>query len=155
MAVITLKVNGETHKLEIGDGRVRLVDVLRDRLGLAGTKEGCGVGKCGSCTVIMNGEPVLACTTQAKKADGAEITTIEGLASNGKLHPVQQAFIDAGAVQCGFCTPGFVLRTVCLLKANPNPTDDEIKSALRGNLCRCTGYEAILAAVRLAAGRTA
>jgi len=155
MPTINLKVNGVNRTVSFEEGRVRLVEILRDRLELTGTKVGCGVGKCGSCTVVMNGEPVTACTVLARKAEGAEILTIEGLANGGELHPIQEAFLETGAVQCGFCTPGFVLRTYCLLKSNQNPTDDDIIDALAQNLCRCTGYEAIFEAVRLAARKMA
>jgi len=151
MPTIKLTVNGREHAITYEDQRVRLSELLRDNLGLTGTKIGCGVGQCGSCTVIMDGKAVTACTVLARKCDGADVTTIEGLADGDKLHPVQQAYLDAGAVQCGFCTPGFVLRTLALLQENPAPTDEEIKHAHHKNLCRCTGYEAILEAVHLAA----
>jgi len=150
MPKIEITVNGFAHRLEIEEGRVTLADVLRDQLGLTGTKIGCGVGKCGACTVIMNGEPVTSCTTLAKKADGAEILTIEGLSANGELHPVQEAFVVSGAIQCGFCTPGLVMRVHHLLSAGADPDEEETKEALRKHLCRCTGYEAILDAVRIA-----
>ena len=150
MPTITLKVNGTEHAVEIEEGRVTLLDVLRDKLDLTGTKLGCGVGKCGACTVIMNGEAVTSCTVLAKKADGAEVLTVEGLSDGYTLHPVQEAFIEAGAVQCGFCTPGLIMRTYDLLKKNPNASGDDMREALRKHLCRCTGYEAILQAVKLA-----
>jgi carbon-monoxide dehydrogenase small subunit len=153
MATITLKVNGLERTVMLEHDRARLVDVLRDQLGLAGTKVGCGVGKCGSCTVVVDGEAVTACTMLAQKADGAEVLTIEGLSTGPTLHPIQQAFVEAGAVQCGFCTPGFVMRTHALLARTPDPTDLQIREALKDNLCRCTGYEAILEAVKLAASR--
>jgi carbon-monoxide dehydrogenase small subunit len=150
MSTITLKVNGTEHAVEIEEGRVTLLDVLRDKLDLTGTKLGCGVGKCGACTVIMNGEAVTSCTVLAKKADGAEVLTIEGLSDGYTLHPVQEAFIEAGAVQCGFCTTGLIMRTYDLLKKNPNASEEDMQETLREHLCRCTGYEAILQAVKLA-----
>ena len=150
MPTITLKVNGTEHAVEIEEGRVTLLDVLRDKLDLTGTKLGCGVGKCGACTVIMNGEAVRSCTVLAKKADGAEVLTVEGLSDGYTLHPVQEAFIEAGAVQCGFCTPGLIMGTYDLLKKNPNASEEDMQEALRKHLCRCTGYEAILQAVKLA-----
>jgi len=137
--LITLSVNGESYEIAV-DPRMTLLDVLRDNLGLTGTKSGCELGNCGSCTVLMNGMPVLSCLLLAVEAEGKEITTIEGLAKNGELHPLQQAFIDHGALQCGFCTPGMILSGKALLDDNPNPTEDEVKEALSGNLCRCTGY---------------
>jgi carbon-monoxide dehydrogenase small subunit len=135
------------------DAETRLLDFLREDLQLTGTKEGCGEGECGACTVLIDGRPVNSCLVLAAQVDGAEILTIEGLAEGENLHPIQQAFVDAGGVQCGFCTPGFVLSTYALLRETPDPTDDAIRSALEGNLCRCTGYEKILDAVRLAARR--
>ncbi len=153
MAAITLKVNGTTHTIELEHDRVRLAEILREQLGLTGTKVGCGVGKCGSCTVLVNGEPVTSCTLLARKADGAEILTIEGMADGAVLHPIQEAFLDAGAVQCGFCTPGLILRTYSLLRAHPTADDGQIVEMLRHHLCRCTGYEAILAAVKLSRER--
>lgn len=137
--LITLSVNGESYEIAV-DPRMTLLDVLRDNLGLTGTKSGCELGNCGSCTVLMNGMAVLSCLLLAVEAEGKEITTIEGLAKNGELHPLQQAFIDHGALQCGFCTPGMILSGKALLDDNPNPTEDEVKEALSGNLCRCTGY---------------
>jgi carbon-monoxide dehydrogenase small subunit len=129
-----------------------LAQVLRSDLGLTGTKVGCGTGACGSCTVLMGGRPVRSCKVAIGEVDGP-ITTIEGLERDGRLHPIQQAFIDRGAVQCGFCTPGMVLAAKALLDANPKPTRDEIKKALAGNLCRCTGYQQIFEAVEEAARR--
>jgi len=155
MPSITLKVNGVTHSVSIENDKVKLVDVLRDQLELTGVKVGCGVGKCGSCTVILNGEPVTSCNFLAVRADGGEILTVEGLSVGFDLHPVQEAFVEAAAVQCGFCTPGLVMRTYGLLSKNPNPTDAEILDALEGHLCRCTGYEPILEAVRIAAAKMA
>ena len=150
MPTITLKVNGNTHRVEIEEGRVTLADVLRDKLDLTGTKIGCGVGKCGSCTVIMNGEAVTSCIVLARKADGAEVLTIEGLAKGYKIHPVQEAFIETAAVQCGFCTPGIIMRIYDLLGKKPQATEEEMIEALRHHLCRCTGYEAILEGAKLA-----
>jgi aerobic carbon-monoxide dehydrogenase small subunit len=151
MAVIKLKVNGREHTITFAEERTRLSEILRDHLELTGTKIGCGVGQCGSCTVLVNGAPVTSCTVLARKTDGAEVLTIEGLSDGNALHPIQRAYLDAGAVQCGFCTPGFVLKTLALLRENPDPSDEQIKTALSKNLCRCTGYEAILEAVHLAA----
>ena len=125
----------------------RLLDVLRDDLGLTGTKEGCGVGECGACTVIIDGKTANSCITLAASVEGKNIRTIEDLAKDGNLHPMQESFIDNSALQCGFCTPGFVLSGVSLLERNPNPTYDEIKEAISGNICRCTGYEQIIKAV--------
>lgn len=152
MSGIRLQVNGVEHDLDISP-QERLLDVLRDRLGLLGTKEGCGSGDCGACTVLMNGRPVTSCMVLAATVDGAEILTIEGLETNGELHPIQQAFIDEGAVQCGFCTPGMIISALALLQENPDPSDDDIRRAIAGNLCRCTGYARIFAAIRVAAER--
>jgi len=149
---IRMTVNGRPYEREV-DAETRLLDFLREDLHLTGTKEGCGEGECGACTVLMDGRPVCSCLVLAAQADGTEIVTIEGLADGDVLHPVQQAFIDTGGVQCGFCTPGFVLSVVALLANTPEPTDEEIRTALEGNICRCTGYEKILEAVRLAADR--
>jgi len=149
---IRLTVNGRPYDAEV-DAETRLLDLLREDLQLTGTKEGCGEGECGACTVLMDGRPVYSCLVLAAQADGAEVLTIEGLAESARLHPVQQAFVDAGGVQCGFCTPGFILSTVALLRSRPDPTDEEIRTALEGNLCRCTGYAKIVDAVRLAAER--
>jgi len=150
---ICCTVNGRPVEREI-DAEARLLDVLREGLHLTGTKEGCGEGECGACTVLLDGAAVNSCLVLAAQADGKEIVTIEGLAGPGDdLHPIQAAFVEAGGVQCGFCTPGFIMSTVALLTANPDPTDEEIRTALEGNLCRCTGYEKILDAVRLAADR--
>lgn len=151
--VINLVVNGVDHQLEIPP-QLTLLEVLRDQLGLTGAKEGCGgMGECGACTVIMNGQAVLACLTLAVRADGCEILTIEGLAREGELHPIQQAFLENGAVQCGYCTPGMIMSTKSLLDSNPSPGPEEIKLALSGNLCRCTGYAKIIRAVQDAARR--
>ena len=147
---IDLKVNSEPYSIVI-DTREVLLDTLRYRLGFTGPKEGCGNGNCGSCTVVLNGVTVNSCLTFAVEADGGEVTTVEGVAVSGQLHPVQQAFIDNAALQCGFCTPGFIISAKALLERNPNPTEEEIRLALSGNLCRCTGYDKIVRAVQSAA----
>lgn len=144
--IVKLKVNGEFHEVAV-EPRMTLRDVLRESLGLTGTKNGCSLGNCGSCTVLLDGKPVVSCLLLALEAQGKEILTIEGLSENGQLHPVQQAFIDHSALQCGFCTPGMVLSAKALLDNNPNPTEDEIKEAISGNLCRCTGYVDIVEAI--------
>jgi carbon-monoxide dehydrogenase small subunit len=149
---VELKVNGQEYGVTV-DTRETLLDVLRYRLGFTGSKEGCGNGNCGSCTVKLNGATVNSCLVFAVEADGAEVTTIEGIGRNGKLHPVQKAFVEYGALQCGFCTPGFVVSAEALLQQNPNPTAQEVRLALAGNLCRCTGYDKIVRAV-LAAARS-
>lgn len=141
-----LKVNGIEHSVEVGART--LLNVLRDDLGLVGTKESCGIGMCGACTVLVDGKLMSSCLTLAAQVAGKEIVTIEGLARDGKLHPIQQAFIDHGAFQCAYCTPGFILSTVALLDENPAPSDDEIREYLAGNLCRCGSYQNILQAVR-------
>ena len=146
---LTLAVNGASHSLAV-DTRTLLVDLIRDELGLTGTHIGCRTGHCGACTVVLDGHVVKSCTVLAATADGSEITTIEGVALDGELHPVQQAIWDEHGVQCGYCTPGMVLVAVELLAENASPTDDEIKTALAGNLCRCTGYQNIVNAVRRA-----
>jgi carbon-monoxide dehydrogenase small subunit len=148
---IKFKVNNKDYELSVPANKL-LVEVIREDLGLTGTKNGCSSGECGSCTVILNGKSVLSCLILAADCDGAQILTIEGLANDsGKLHPIQQSFIDKGAVQCGFCTPGMILSTKYLLDNCPDPTDDEIKKGLNGNLCRCTGYQKIFDAVKDAA----
>lgn len=139
MSTIKLTINNIEYKVDI-DGNMRLIDLLRDKLGLIGTMEGCGEGECGACTIIMDGETVNSCLVMAFQANGSNITTIEGLEENGKLHPVQKAFMDEGAVQCGFCIPGMVLSTKALIDKTPHPTRDEIREGISGNLCRCTGY---------------
>jgi carbon-monoxide dehydrogenase small subunit len=149
---ISLQVNGERHETEIWPGE-SLLYALRERLGLPGSKNACEQGECGSCSVLLDGELVCACLVLAAQADGHELVTVEGLEQNGELHPVQEAFAETGAVQCGFCTPGLIVATVDLLDRAPQPSDDEIREALSGNLCRCTGYAKIFDAVRLAAGR--
>ena len=143
---LTMVVNGKSVELQIAPDEL-LVDVLRDRLGLIGTKIGCNEGECGACTVIMEGEAVLSCLIPAMRAQGKEITTIEGLSDGDKLHPLQQAFVEHGAVQCGYCIPGFIMSAKALLDRNAHPTRDEIKEAVAGNLCRCTGYVKILEAI--------
>ena len=150
---LNIKVNNKDYKLFIASNK-RLLDVLRDDLGLTGVKEGCAIGECGACTVIMNGKNVCSCMILAGQAEGAEITTIEGLeVPNGELHPLQEAFIETGAVQCGFCTPGIILSSLTLLRRNLNPTVKEIKEAISGNFCRCTGYKQIIEAIQLAVER--
>jgi carbon-monoxide dehydrogenase small subunit len=150
---IVANVNGEQHEADdVWEGE-SLLYVLRERMGLPGSKNACEQGECGSCTVYLDGTPVCACLVAAGQAHGRAIVTVEGLSSEDELHPVQQAFIEAGAVQCGFCTPGLLVQTHDLLRRDPEPDDAEIREALAGNLCRCTGYEKILDAVRLAAGR--
>ena len=148
--VITLNVNGKEYELAVAPNRT-LTQTLRDDLGLLGTKEGCGVGDCGACTVIMDGKPVNSCLILAVQAAGSELTTIEGVAGAQGLHPIQKAFVELGAIQCGFCTPGMVLSAKSLLDGNPEPTEREIRQALSGNLCRCTGYQKIVEAVEQAA----
>jgi carbon-monoxide dehydrogenase small subunit len=152
---VTTTVNGTEHAVDDVWPGESLLFLLRERLGLPGSKNACEQGECGSCTVYLDGEPVCACLVAAGQAIGRDVVTVEGLASGAELHPVQQAFVDAGAVQCGFCTPGLVVAAHDLLHRNPVPSDLEIREALAGNLCRCTGYEKILDAVRLAADRQA
>ena len=148
-------VNGEKHEVEdVWEGE-SLLYVLRERLGLPGSKNACEQGECGSCSVYLDGVLVCACLVMAGQAEGAEVVTVEGIAEGKELHPVQTAFVEAGAVQCGFCTPGLIVATHDLLNRNARPDDKEIREALAGNLCRCTGYEKILDAVRLAADRMA
>jgi carbon-monoxide dehydrogenase small subunit len=155
---IELVVNGKLRRLTVRSEEL-LVDVLRERLGLTGTKKGCSTGDCGSCTVLMDGQAVNSCLVLAVAADGAQITTIEGLAvacteprrSDGELHPLQRAFVEHGAVQCGYCTPGVIMAAKALLDENPRPSEEDIRNALAGNICRCTGYARIVAAVKAAA----
>ena len=148
--IAQFKVNGNDVELII-EPHMLLIDVIRDGLGLTGTKYACGAGDCGACTVLIDGKPAFSCLTLAVTAKGKEILTIEGMSQSGELHPIQQAFVDRGAVQCGFCTPGMVLSTKALLDENPAPTNDEIRTGLAGNLCRCTGYVKIIDAVESAA----
>ena len=152
MAKVTITVNGVKHTRNVED-RALLANVLRDDLGLTGTHIGCDTSQCGCCTVQLDGRSVKSCTVLAVQANGAKVTTIEGLAKNGKLHPVQRAFAECHGLQCGFCTPGMIMATVGMLKDNPNPTEDEIIHGLEGNLCRCTGYINIVKAVKQAAGQ--
>ncbi len=148
---ITLHVNGDRYRLAVDPWRT-LNEVLREDLNLTGTKLGCGTGDCGACTVLLNGRSVSSCLTLAVEADGQEILTIEGLAPSGQeLHPLQQAFVELGAIQCGFCSPGMLLSALYLLSRNPSPAEDEIRAALSGNLCRCTGYNKIVEAIAAAA----
>ena len=150
--LLNLRVNGETHQVAVATHKT-LLEVLREDLGLIGTKHGCELGECGTCTVLINGEPVLSCLALPIECQGQEILTVEGMARNGKLHPLQQAFAELGAAQCGYCTPGILLTAKALLEENPKPSRQEVKEALAGNLCRCTGYTKILDAVELAALR--
>ena len=147
-----LKVNGMEHKIEV-EPRRTLLELIREDLELTGTKEGCSLGECGTCTVLLDGRPIKSCITLAVQANGREVTTIEGLeGSDGTLHPLQQAFMEHGAIQCGFCTPGMVLSAKALLDENPRPTEMEVRQAIAGNLCRCTGYQKIVEAI-LAVGK--
>jgi carbon-monoxide dehydrogenase small subunit len=148
---VTITVNGETYVLEQVPVNRTLLQLIREDLGLTGTKEGCGEGDCGACTVLLDGKPVNSCLVLAVEADGREVVTVEGLARGGKLHPLQQAFIDEGAVQCGFCTPGMLMAAKGLLDENPHPTEAEIRQGIAGNLCRCTGYVRIVRAIQKAA----
>lgn len=150
MKAITLHVNGADYPLEVRENWT-LLHVLREVLRLTGTKYGCGTADCGACKVLVDGQPQNACVLLARNLEGRDILTIEGVSGGSKLHPVQQAFVDAGAIQCGFCTPGMVMTALALLRKNPDPTEAEILAALEGNLCRCTGYKKIVEAVQLAA----
>ena len=149
MYPLTMTLNGESVTVEVEPFEI-LVDVLRDKLGLTGTKIGCSEGECGACTVIMDGQAVLSCLLPAMKAHGQEVVTIEGLGHDDALHPLQQAFIEKGAVQCGYCTPGMIMSAKALLDENPQPSHDEIEEAMAGNLCRCTGYLQIIEAIEAA-----
>jgi carbon-monoxide dehydrogenase small subunit len=148
--VIRLIVNGETHEVLVKPSET-LLDVLRDKIGLTGTKEGCDTGKCGACTVLIDGQATRSCLTLAVSVREKEITTIEGIARGKELHPLQRAFIEHGALQCGFCTPGMIMTAKAFLAENPAPAEDEIKEAIAGNICRCTGYSSIVAAIQAAA----
>jgi carbon-monoxide dehydrogenase small subunit len=148
---VAITVNGVRREADV-EPRMLLVDFLRDHLGLTGTKIACDTSQCGSCTIHLDGRAVKSCTVLAVQADGGEVTTIEGLASNGSLHAVQEAFREKHGLQCGFCTPGMIMATVALLESSPDPSDEEIRHGLEGNLCRCTGYENIVRAVHEAAG---
>ena len=149
---ITISINGREYNPAIPEGRHTLLDLLR-ALGLTGAKFGCGVGKCGSCTVVMNGKAVTSCSITARKADGAAVTTIEGISDGYALHPIQEAFVEHGAIQCGYCTPGFIMRLYGLLSENPDATETEIAAEIEKNICRCTGYETIVTAAKDAQDR--
>ncbi|MCL5039065.1 MAG: (2Fe-2S)-binding protein [Firmicutes bacterium] len=151
---VEFTLNGERQKV-IVPPRTTLLEVIREHLGLTGTKKGCGKGECGACTVLLDGEAVLACLTLISQAEGHAVTTIEGLAKGEQLDPLQEAFIEEGAIQCGYCTPGMILSAKALLRKNPSPTQEEIKTAIAGNLCRCTGYVKIIKAVQKAGRRSA
>lgn len=151
--LLKLRVNGEDYEVYVEPWHT-LLDVLRNELGLTGTKQGCDTGYCGACTVLIDGKAVKSCVVMARQVQGEDIVTIEGLGRNGELDPLQQAFIDKFAIQCGFCTPGMLLSAKALLMENPHPSEDEIKEAIMGNLCRCTGYKKIVEAVQAAAERS-
>lgn len=153
MKRIRFTINGVTKIVEI-EPTMRMLDMIRDVLGLTGTKEGCGEGECGACTVLLDGRPIASCLVLAGQAEGHSITTIEGVSDGQELSRLQQSFVDAGAIQCGYCTPGMVLSAKALLDVNPHPTEEEIRRGLSGNLCRCTGYQKIIKAVQTAAGGT-
>lgn len=146
MLTYEIKVNGAVKKVKVEQG-ITLLEVIRDKFHLTGTKESCGKGDCGACTTLLDGEPVLSCITPAEKAIGKEVITIEGIGSTEQLHPVQKSFVDSGAVQCGFCTPGMIMSTIGLINKNVSPDKEEIKVAISGNLCRCTGYVKIIEAI--------
>ena len=148
--LIELKVNGESYDVAVKPNRT-LLEVLREELGLTGTKEGCDAGDCGTCTVLLDGQPVPSCLVLAIDAQGKDILTIEGMANGPELHPIQKAFVDYGAIQCGFCSPGMMLTAKALLDRNPNPSEAEVREAISGNLCRCTGYVKIIEAIMVAA----
>ncbi len=147
---VHIRVNGKSHSLEV-DSRWTLLRVLRDVLGLTGAKRGCDLGECGACTALLDGDPVNSCMILAATCDGKRVTTVEGLGTSESLHPVQRAFLDNDGGQCGYCTPGFVMSAAALLESNPNPTDDDIREALAGNICRCNAYGRIIESVRSAA----
>jgi carbon-monoxide dehydrogenase small subunit len=150
--IVRITINGLLREVAVPANRT-LLDLLREDLDLTGTKHGCGEGDCGACTVLLDGEPVNACLVLAAEAEGREVTTIEGLADGSLLHPVQQAFVDSGAVQCGYCTPGMVLVAAALVARNPSPTESDVRHAISGNFCRCTGYQKIVEAVLTASAR--
>ena len=150
MKEIEMIVNGNRHKVEVHPWET-LLEILREKLQLTGTKEGCGLGECGACTVIMEGAAVNSCLIPAMEAEGKEVLTVEGLAANGKLHPIQQAFVAHGGMQCGFCTPGMILSSKNLLDRNPDPSEEEIREGIAGNFCRCTGYTKIIESIKAAA----
>jgi carbon-monoxide dehydrogenase small subunit len=150
--IVSIEVNGESHEVPVRP-RHMLVEILRENIGLTGTKDGCEQGVCGACTVLLDGRPALACMTLAIECDGKTVRTVEGLAEGDRISRLQQAFLDQGAVQCGFCTSGVLMSATALLERNPSPSLPEIKKALEGNLCRCTGYNAIVAAIRQASGQ--
>ena len=149
---LDITVNGVRHTLKI-DPNLRLLDLLREEMALTGTKEGCGIGECGACTVLLEGKAVNSCLVLAGQCAGKEVVTIEGLARGARLHPLQRAFLDHGAVQCGFCTPGMILSAAALLRDKPSPSEEEIRVAISGNLCRCTGYTQVVEAVQSVSGR--
>jgi carbon-monoxide dehydrogenase small subunit len=149
---ITINVNGKQQRFNV-EPHTLLLNLIRDEMSLTGTKYGCGIGECGACTVLLDGDAVLACMMLAVDADGHRVDTVEGLSDGNKLHPIQQAYLDEGAVQCGFCTPGFIMSTKALLDKNPNPNEAEIREYLNGNICRCTGYVNIVKAVQSAAAK--
>ncbi len=149
--ILKLNVNGEDLEILV-EGHKTLLEVLREDLGLTGTKRGCDLGTCGACTVLIDGKPWLSCLTLATAVQGKKITTIEGLAEDGKLHPLQASFIEKGAIQCGFCTPGMILTAKAFLEENPRPSEEEVKKAISGNLCRCTGYVKIIEAILSVSG---
>ncbi|MGE5594279.1 MAG: (2Fe-2S)-binding protein [Betaproteobacteria bacterium] len=151
-ATVSFRVNGRAVEVEVSP-EDRLIDVLRERLRLTGTKEGCGIGECGACTVLLDGKPANSCLVPALQVEGREVETVEGLARDGRLHPLQEAFVEHAAVQCGFCTPGMLMAAAALLRENPEPTREEIARAISGNLCRCTGYHQIISAIEDAAAR--
>jgi aerobic-type carbon monoxide dehydrogenase small subunit (CoxS/CutS family) len=149
---ITINVNGKQQRFD-AEPNTLLLNLIRDEMNLTGTKYGCGIGECGACTVLLDGDAILACMMLAVDADGHRVDTVEGLSNGDKLHPIQQAYLDEGAVQCGFCTPGFIMSTKALLDKNPNPTEADIREHLNGNICRCTGYVNIVKAVQSAAAK--
>lgn len=149
---ITLSINGDQYDIVV-EGRTRLLDAIRELCDLTGTKEGCSTGDCGACTVLLDGDPITSCMTFAQAAEGRQLTTIEGLAQGGDLHPLQETFMEYGGLQCGICTPGMLLSAKALLDKNPHPSKDEIRFHLAGNLCRCTGYQKIIQAVVAASER--